>query len=371
MTKPNAAAPTSTPPEEDYLLELDAVQTYFFTDAGIIPSVDGVSYKIRRGETLGVVGESGCGKSVTALSIMRLVPTPPGRHVGGRILFNGRDLTEMSIQEIRQIRGNEIGMIFQEPMTSLNPVFTVGNQIGEAIQLHKRLPPNEARELTIRILERVGIPSPEERIDEYPHQMSGGMKQRVMIAMALVCRPELLIADEPTTALDVTIQAQILDLLNELQEEFGMSILMITHDLGVIAEVSDSVVVMYAGNVVEYADVETLFEDPQHPYTKGLFLSLPDVGAPRGERLPTIPGMVPAPLDFPTGCRFRTRCSFATSRCSDEAPVQRDVGHGHLVACHYSAEIKAGTKEETGPYEDGRVIRKVIVDGNVQETTHG
>ncbi len=344
---------------DEPLLQLDDVRTWFFTDAGIVPSVDGVSYSIARGKTLGVVGESGCGKSVTALSILGLVPSPPGRTVSGRILFEGRDLTQMSTREMRAIRGNRIGMIFQEPMTSLNPVYTVGNQIIEAVQLHMRKPHHEARELAIHMLDRVGIPSPRQRVDEYPHQLSGGMKQRVMIAMALVCNPSLLIADEPTTALDVTIQAQILDLLNELQDEFGMSILMITHDLGVVAEVSDHVVVMYAGNVVEYADVTTLFVEPRHPYTLGLFRSLPDLDAPRGERLPTIPGMVPSPLKFPSGCRFRTRCPFATERCSAEKPPLKDVGGGHLVACHYASEVLAGTKEETGPWDDGRTIRKV------------
>ena len=361
-----------TEAKDDILLELDQVKTYFFTDAGIVPSVDGVSYKIRRGETLGVVGESGCGKSVTALSIMGLVPSPPGRIVGGQIRFNGTDLTKLDNKSLRAIRGNDIGMIFQEPMTSLNPVYTVGNQIGEAIQLHLKLPPDETRELTIEMLEKVGIPEAGKRIDEYPHQMSGGMKQRVMIAMALVCNPELLIADEPTTALDVTIQAQILDLLNELQDDTGMSILMITHDLGVVAEVSDSVVVMYAGNVVEYADVHTLFAKPEHPYTLGLFSSLPDLGKPRGGELPTIPGMVPSPLQFPTGCRFRTRCPFATERCSAEVPTLKDVGGGHLVACHYSSEVVAGTQPKDGPYEDGRIIRKVVrEDGSIEEVHHG
>jgi peptide/nickel transport system ATP-binding protein/oligopeptide transport system ATP-binding protein len=356
----------------DVLLELRDLQTYFFTDAGIVPSVDGVSYKIRRGETLGVVGESGCGKSVTALSIMQLVPKPAGRTVGGQILFEGRDLTQLSDREMRAIRGNEIGMIFQEPMTSLNPVYTVGNQIIEAIQLHMHRPAKEARELAIEMLAKVGIPSPDKRIDNYPHEMSGGMKQRVMIAMALVCNPALLIADEPTTALDVTIQAQILDLLNELQDEVGMSILMITHDLGVVAEVSDSVVVMYAGNVVEYADVDTLFVDPRHPYTMGLFRSLPDLGVERGARLPTIPGMVPSPLQFPTGCRFRTRCPFATERCSAERPVLKPVGDSeHLVACHYSDEVARGVKEETGPYNDGRIIRKVSTPSGLEERSEG
>jgi oligopeptide/dipeptide ABC transporter ATP-binding protein len=355
----------STPP---VILELKDLQTWFFTDAGIIPSVDGVSYRIHRGRTLGVVGESGCGKSVTSLSIMRLIPSPPGRTVGGQILFEGTDLVTLPEPEMRRIRGNRIGMIFQEPMTSLNPVYTVGNQIIESIQLHLRKPAGEARELAIHMLDKVGIPSPHQRVDEYPHQMSGGMKQRVMIAMALVNNPRLLIADEPTTALDVTIQAQILDLLNELQEEFGMSILMITHDLGVVAEVADSVVVMYAGKVVEYADVQTLFETPLHPYTLGLFRSLPELDTQRGARLPTIPGMVPAPLQFPTGCRFRTRCPFATALCSEAEPPMKDMGNGHLVACHFAAEVAAGTKDETGPVEDGRVIQKVATaDGRYHE----
>ncbi len=350
---------TPTPkPDGDVLLELQDVRTWFFTDAGVVPSVDGVSYRIRRGETLGVVGESGCGKSVTALSIMRLVPSPPGRTVSGRILFEGRDLVDLNDREMRRIRGNRIGMIFQEPMTSLNPVYTVGNQILEAIQLHLKLGPREARDLAIEMLAKVGIPSPALRIDDYPHQMSGGMKQRVMIAMALVCNPALLIADEPTTALDVTIQAQILDLLNQLKDDLGMSILMITHDLGVVAEVADSVCVMYAGKVVEYADVDTLFGEPLHPYTIGLFNSLPDVDAARGERLETIPGMVPSPLQFPTGCRFRTRCPFATAQCSAQEPPLKDVGNGHLVACHFAAEVAAGSQPRSGPFVDGRTIRK-------------
>ncbi|TVQ98777.1 MAG: ABC transporter ATP-binding protein [Deltaproteobacteria bacterium] len=355
----------------DILLELDDVRTWFFTDAGIVPSVDGVTYRVHRGSTLGVVGESGCGKSVTALSVMRLIPSPPGRTVSGRILFNGKDLTRLPEPEMRRIRGNRIGMIFQEPMTSLNPVYTVGNQIIESIDLHLRLPPKEARELAIEMLDRVGIPSPRERVDEYPHQMSGGMKQRVMIAMALVCKPDLLIADEPTTALDVTIQAQILDLLNELQDEYGMSILMITHDLGVVAEVSDHVAVMYAGKVVEYADVETLFAEPRHPYTIGLFRSLPNVGAKRGSRLPTIPGMVPSPLQFPSGCRFRTRCPFATAECSSSEPPLVDIGKGHQVACHYVDEVFAGTKEETGPFIDGRTVTKLITPEGFGETVDG
>ncbi len=335
------------------VLEIKELQTYFFTDAGILPSVDGVSYSIPRGKTLGVVGESGSGKSVTAMSILRLIPEPPGKIVGGQILFKGRDLTKMSMAEMRKIRGNEISVIFQEPMTSLNPVYTVGDQIVEAILLHQDMDYPAARNLAIEMLTRVGIPSPQARIDEYPHQMSGGMKQRVMIAMALACNPELLIADEPTTALDVTIQAQILELIKTLQRERQMSVLFITHDLAVVAETCDHVAVMYAGRIVEYADVVTLFERPSHPYTQGLFHSIPSVKAAQAgavkERLYMIPGMVPRPQDFPSGCRFRTRCIFATEQCAQRPPL-KDQGQGHQVACWYADEVAAGTKAETGPY---------------------
>lgn len=333
------------------LLEIKNLKTHFFTDDGVLPSVDGVSYTINRGETVGVVGESGSGKSVTSLSVLRLIPDPPGRIVGGEILFEGKDLVKMTEDEMREIRGNDISMIFQEPMTSLNPVFTVGDQIVEAITLHQELEYPEARELAIQMLERVGIPSPKTRIDEYPHQMSGGMKQRVMIAMALACRPKLLIADEPTTALDVTIQAQILELLNELKAEFGMSILFITHDLGVVAETCDYVAVMYAGKIVEYADVVTLFEKPAHPYTMGLFHSLPSFESDHDDRdrLYVIPGMVPRPQDFPSGCRFRTRCPFATEKCS-ELPPSVEIDPGHTVSCWYADDVRSGKlKYDTAP----------------------
>ena len=298
---------------------------------------------------------------------MGLIPSPPGRIVQGEIRFKGRDLTKLSNKALRQVRGNEIGMIFQEPMTSLNPVFTVGNQIIEAIQLHLRLPYAEARAQAIDMLGRVGISSPETRIDAYPHQLSGGMKQRVMIAMALVCGPDLLIADEPTTALDVTIQAQILELLRELQDSSHMSILMITHDLGVIAEVADHVLVMYAGMVMEHADVRTLFREPKHPYTLGLFKSMPKLSDPRGGRLDTIQGMVPSPLSFPTGCRFRTRCPYAVSACAETVPTLESVGPEHQAACHFVDEIAAGTHPMTGPYHDGRTIRRVVNQNNVEE----
>ena len=336
----------------DKLLEIKNLRTYFFTDAGILPSVDGVSYAILRGKTLGVVGESGSGKSVTAMSILQLIPQPPGKIVDGEILFEGRDLATMTPQEMRKIRGNEISVIFQEPMTSLNPVYTVGNQIVEAIMLHQDMDYAEARQLAIQMLTKVGIPSPDKRIDEYPHQMSGGMKQRVMIAMALACRPKLLIADEPTTALDVTIQAQILDLLKELQEEVGMSVLFITHDLAVVAETCDHVAVMYGGRIVEYAPVTSLFEHPCHPYTIGLFHSIPHAETRRAaasDRLYMIPGMVPRPQDFPTGCRFRTRCEFATEQCAQQPPTE-ELSPGHLVACWHARDVRDGVKARTGPF---------------------
>lgn len=317
----------------EVLLELSDLKVYFRTDEGVARSVDGVSYKIMSGETLGLVGESGCGKSVTSLSILKLIPTPPGEIAGGKILFKGENLLNRTEDQMRSIRGNQIAMIFQEPMTSLNPVYTVGNQLVEAIRNHQKdKTAQQARQLAIEALQAVNIPSPETRIDEYPHQMSGGMKQRVMIAMALVCNPSLLIADEPTTALDVTIQAQILDLMRKLQKERGMSILLVTHDLGVVAEMADHVAVMYAGKVVEYGDVHQLFENPKHPYTVGLFRSLPNLDE-RVERLEVIPGMVPKPQNFPTGCRFRNRCTRVESICETE-PALKEIEPGHTVACH-------------------------------------
>jgi peptide/nickel transport system ATP-binding protein/oligopeptide transport system ATP-binding protein len=315
------------------LLEVKDLKTHFFTDAGRLPSVDGISFAIEAGETLGVVGESGCGKSVTAMSILRLIPQPPGKICGGQILFKGRDLVTMPIEDLRKVRGNEISVIFQEPMTSLNPVYTVGDQIMEAILLHQGVDEERARQMALDMIKAVGIPAADQRIDEYPHQMSGGMKQRVMIAMALSCQPDLLIADEPTTALDVTIQAQILELLKALQEERGMGILLITHDLGVVAETCDRVVVLYAGRVAETAKTVELFERPTHPYTAGLMQALPDRATP-GARLFTIDGMVPSPLDFPSGCRFRSRCPRASEVCST-IPPKHDLGDGHHVWCHH------------------------------------
>ena len=314
------------------LLEVRNLRTGFFTDDGLVAAVDDVSYPIYRGKTLGLVGESGCGKSVTALSIMRLL-SYPGRIISGEILFDGEDLVPKPEKEMREIRGNKISMIFPEPMTSLNPVFTIGSQIMEAIVLHEKKSKRDARKRTIEMLEVVKIPAASTRIDEYPHQLSGGMRQRVMIAMALACNPELLIADEPTTALDVTIQAQVLDLMRELQKKFGMSILIITHDLGVIAELADNVAVMYASKVVEYADVKELFANPLHPYTQGLFRSRPAIGTPKGRKLSIIPGTVPNPLHFPPGCKFHTRCPIAVDACKAKEPALRELRPGHWVRC--------------------------------------
>ncbi len=338
MTTPTAST------HEDVLLTLEDLHTYFFTDIGVAKSVDGVTYTVRKGETVGIVGESGCGKSVTALSVMGLIPQPPGKIVQGAIHYKGRDLTKLAPKELRALRGTEIAMIFQEPMTSLNPVYTVGNQIMEGILIHEDVSDAEARERAIEMLRLVGIPLPEQRVDEYPHQLSGGMRQRVMIAMSLACKPDLLIADEPTTALDVTIQAQILELLNKLQEEMGMAILLITHDLGVVAETCDRVVVMYAGKVAEQADVETLFYKPSHPYTHALFKSLPDIEGGR-DKLYTIPGMVPSAVEFPDGCRFRARCDFASDACGEQPPLV-EIETGHFVACHHTDQVIAQREAE-------------------------
>ena len=316
----------------DPLLAVDDLVTTFSTEEGLVTPVDGVSFTVERGETVGVVGESGCGKSVTSLSILRLVPSPPGRIAQGRILFEGQDLLTLSEREMRAIRGRDIAMIFQEPMTSLNPVFTCGDQILEALRRHQKVSAAEARNQALELLRLVGIPLPEQRLGAYPHQLSGGMRQRIMIAMALCCHPRLLIADEPTTALDVTIQAQILDLLRHLKKQLSMAVLLITHDLGVVAETAERVVVMYAGKVVEEAPVRTLFHTPRHPYTEGLLRSIPRLDE-RRESLPVIDGMVPNLLDLPSGCRFHPRCPRAERRCREEAPALRSFGEGHRVAC--------------------------------------
>lgn len=320
--------------EVDTLLEVSELRTYFRTPEGILPAVDNVSFTIGRGETLAVVGESGCGKSVTALSILRLVQTPPGMYKSGRILFEGEDLLRKPEAEMRKIRGNRISMIFQEPMTSLNPVHTVGDQIAEAVELHQGVDRKTAMARAEEMLWKAGVPDPGARVNEYPHRLSGGMRQRVMIAMALSCRPRLLIADEPTTALDVTIQAQILELMKGLKKDADMSIMLITHDLGVVAEMADRVVVMYAGKVVEEAPALDIFQDPHHPYTEGLCRCVPRVDRPRGD-LYAVEGVVPDPLRFPEGCRFHPRCPRAQAICSVEQPALNGA-ENHKVACHFA-----------------------------------
>ena len=314
------------------LLEVRGLKTYFFTDRGKAKAVDDVSFTLFPGRTLAVVGESGCGKSVTSLSVMRLIPDPPGRIVAGEIRFNGTDLLTLSERQMRRIRGNQISMIFQEPMTSLNPVFRVKEQITEVLRLHQGLSKGAALERAVDLLQQVGIPSPENRVNDYPHQMSGGMRQRVMIAMALACSPRLIIADEPTTALDVTIQAQILELMDTLRRKTGTAILLITHDLAVVAETAEHVVVMYAGRIVEEADVKTLFNHPLHPYTQGLMRSIPGVVKSDRTRLEAIPGVVPNLLSLPRGCKFNDRCTRAFDRCFEAEPglIQTD---GHSVRC--------------------------------------
>jgi len=315
------------------LLEVRGLKTYFFTDEGVVKAVDGVDFDIQEGEIFGLVGESGCGKSVTVLSLLRVVPSPPGRIVGGKVMFEGRDLTKISEGEMRRIRGAKISMIFQDPHSSLNPVFRIGDQIAEAIQLHQRIDKKEVPSKAAEALDLVRIPDPEDRMYQYPHQFSGGMKQRAMMAMMLACNPALLIADEPTTAVDVTIQIQILELLKELRRKRGASIMIITHNLGVIAEICDRVAVMYAGNIVEQADVVSLFEKPKHPYTLALLGTFPGAEKKRGE-LTVIPGFVPSLVDPPSGCKFHPRCPHAKSICTKEMPPVVEVGEGHTVRCH-------------------------------------
>jgi oligopeptide/dipeptide ABC transporter ATP-binding protein len=335
--QPDLAAPSA-------VLEIDDLKAYCFTPAGVVKAVDGVSYSVRNGETLGVVGESGCGKSVTALSILRLVANPPGRIVGGSVRLDGRNLLELDEREMEEIRGNAISMIFQEPMTSLNPLFSVGQQIAEAIAVHQGVGRQAAMRQAVDMLRRVSIPQPEQRAHSYPHQMSGGMRQRVMIAMALSCNPKVLIADEPTTALDVTIQAQILALMRELQQAYGMAIILITHDMGVVAENADRVIVMYAGRKVEEAEVGDLFERPAHPYTRGLLASIPhlDDAARAGQartRLNEIKGLVPSLIDLPKGCSFAARCGLATDQCRTMIPPLTEHWPAHWVACWHAARV--------------------------------
>lgn len=319
------------------LVDVRNLRTHFYTEDGVVPAVDGVSLYIKRGETLGVVGESGCGKSVTSLSIMRLIPNPPGKIVEGEILFEGQDLLKLPESEMRKIRGNDISMIFQEPMTSLNPVYTIGDQISEAIQLHQGLNYKEATDKAVEMLRLVGIPLPERRVNEYPHQLSGGMRQRVMIAMALSCNPKLLVADEPTTALDVTIQAQILELMKKLKKELGMAIMLITHDLGVVAEMAERVVVMYGGKVVEEGDVVSIFKSPLHPYTEGLLRSIPRMDSDT-DKLHVIEGVVPNPLHLPEGCRFNPRCPYVIDKCKESQPPLEQIAPGRFVACFLASD---------------------------------
>jgi peptide/nickel transport system ATP-binding protein len=336
----------STPRSDDVVLEVNNLQTVFFTNSGLFKAVDDLSFQVRRGETLAIVGESGCGKSVSALSVMRLVPDPPGRIVGGAVLLEGNDLLGLDEAGMRDIRGNRISMIFQEPMTSLNPVMRIGDQITEAVRLHRTITTKEAREKAVEMLRLVRIPEAARRAQDYPHQLSGGMRQRAMIAMALACRPALLIADEPTTALDVTIQAQILALMLELQNELGMGLILITHDLGVVAQTAQRVVVMYAGRKVEEADVEDLFARPLHPYTRGLMASIPALPSERGNsdaRLSEIPGTVPALTRLPPGCAFAPRCKLAIKRCHEDYPPLTDFAGDHSAACWRAGEMVAAS----------------------------
>jgi peptide/nickel transport system ATP-binding protein len=334
-------------PAATAVLEVEGLRTELSSGRGVIKAVDGVSFSLRRGETLAIVGESGCGKSMTALSIMRLVPEPPGKIVGGSVRLDGRELLRLDEAAMRAVRGNDISMIFQEPMTSLNPVLTIGSQISEAVRLHQDLSKSAAMDKAVDMLRLVKIPEPAQRAGEYPHQLSGGMRQRVMIAMALACNPKVLLADEPTTALDVTIQAQILDLILALQRELGTAIILITHDLGVVAETAQRVVVMYAGRKIEEATVEALFAEPQHPYTHGLLASIPRLALIAGAtgdgsgRLKEIPGMVPSLADLPPGCAFAPRCAFADERCRREFPAYEQKRPGHWAACWHSARLYA------------------------------
>ena len=341
----DGAVASAEAPAGDIALDVKDLQTWFYTRQGIVKAVDGVSFNLRKGETLGIVGESGCGKSITALSVMRLVPDPPGRIIGGRVTLDGRDLLDLDEAEMRLVRGNDISMIFQEPMTSLNPVLTIGYQIAEALILHRDMSRTEALSRAVEMLDMMRIPEPAQRAREYPHQLSGGMRQRAMIAMALACNPKVLIADEPTTALDVTIQAQILDLIVRLQQELGTAVILITHDLGVVAETTQRIIVMYAGRKVEEADVVPLFANPMHPYTHGLMASVPRLAIMSGEdaaaaeRLEEIPGIVPPLNNLPPGCAFAPRCRFADDRCRAEYPPYQEKQPGHWAACWHSERL--------------------------------
>ena len=330
------------------LLEVRDLKTYFFTRDGVVKAVDGVFYDLEEGETLGLVGESGCGKSVSALSIMRLIPEPTGRTVGGEVIFDGKDLLKESEKQVRRIRGRQISMIFQEPMTSLNPVLSIERQLTEALELHLGMSKGEARRESVRRLEQVGIPDADRRIKEYPHQFSGGMRQRVMIAMALSCNPKLIIADEPTTALDVTIQAQILELMKDLSRQYGVSLIIITHNLGIVARYADKVNIMYAGKIVEWGVAKDIYSSPSHPYTLGLLNSVPRLDLPRKDRLDPIEGQPPDPLNLPPGCSFRERCPYAIDRCAEEFPPALMVSHGHFSACFVAESLGSSGNERGG-----------------------
>lgn len=332
------------------LLDVKDLETQFFTQDGVVHAVNRISYSLNEGETLGIVGESGSGKSVGVMSLIRLIPSPPGKIVGGQVIFDGQDLLKLNDDEIRAIRGNKIAMIFQDPMTSLNPVLTIGRQIGEALELHLGMDKNQSRERTIELLELVGIPSAKDRLNNYPHQFSGGMRQRVMIAMGLSCNPQMLIADEPTTALDVTIQAQIVDLVKRLRDEIGMAIIWITHDLGVVAGLANRVIVMYAGCIVEEAPVRELYQNPRHPYTLGLLGSLPRLDADRPEKLNSIEGLPPDLINYPKGCPFYARCNYRIDVCAHEVPPLKTVGIGHKAACHVDVSVAQPTTEH--PYQE-------------------
>ncbi|MDX1520786.1 MAG: ABC transporter ATP-binding protein [Anaerolineae bacterium] len=336
------------------LLEVKNLTTQFFTQDGVVQAVNGISYNLNEGETLGIVGESGSGKSVGVMSLIRLIPTPPGKISAGEVIFEGRDLLKASDDEIRAIRGNKISMIFQDPMTSLNPVLTIGRQIGEALELHLGMDRKQARVRTIELLELVGIPYAEQRVDNYPHQFSGGMRQRAMIAMGLSCNPQILIADEPTTALDVTIQAQIIDLVNRLREEIGMAIIWITHDLGVVAGMVDRVIVMYAGRIVEEAPVRDLYQNPRHPYTIGLLNSLPRLDEDRPDKLKSIDGLPPDLINYPQGCPFYARCNYRIDHCLTAPPPLESVGPGHKAACYVDVTTAQPTTEN--PYQEFEVV---------------
>jgi len=335
------------------LLEVKNLKTQFFTQDGVVKAVDDVSFYVMPGETLGVVGESGSGKSMTGLSIMRLIPNPPGKIVEGEVQFNGRDILKMSEEQVRSIRGNDIAMIFQDPMTSLNPVLTINRQISEALQLHMGMNKEQAKQRSIELLKMVGIPNAEERVNQYPHQFSGGMRQRVMIAMALSCNPKLLIADEPTTALDVTIQAQILDLMRTLQSETGAGVIMITHSMGVVAGMADRVQVMYAGHIVETASTEEIFANPRHPYTVGLMKSIPRLDAQRKEKLQPIRGLPPDLIDLPDMCPFVPRCNYAREKCEQKNPPLLQVAEGHYSACWFWEEVKREDDQDAVARERG------------------